>query len=233
MDLGRVGIPSAGSDTTLLTTLVGAGFVPVVACIGVAGDGRLLNVNADTLAGHLAARLGASRLTIAGTTARCAARRRLDGAAARCGGDPANWSAAERRPRGWSRNCGRANRRSRPGWAMCSLSTAAMARRWTRRRAAWFRRAPRESCQRWHQRDDYGDGDSDEPINRRDSRARSAARSADLQARADHVRARTGRAAVRRRGARISRSAVGDRCGVARPRAPRVGAGDCRAGAGR
>ena len=69
VDLGRVGLPSAASDTTLLTTLVGAGFVPVVACIGVAGDGRLLNVNADTLAGHLAARLGASRLTIAGTTA--------------------------------------------------------------------------------------------------------------------------------------------------------------------
>ena len=69
VDLGRVGLPSAGSDTTLLTTLVGGGFVPVIACIGIGGDGRLLNVNADTLAGHLAARLGARRLTIAGTTA--------------------------------------------------------------------------------------------------------------------------------------------------------------------
>jgi acetylglutamate kinase len=39
-----------------------------VACIGLARDGRLLNVNADTLAGHLAARLGARRLVIAGTT---------------------------------------------------------------------------------------------------------------------------------------------------------------------
>jgi acetylglutamate kinase len=53
----------------LLHTLVDAGFVPVVACIGLADDGRLLNVNADTLAGHLAARLGARRLVIAGTTA--------------------------------------------------------------------------------------------------------------------------------------------------------------------
>ena len=32
-------------------------------------DGRLLNVNADTFAGHVAARLGARRLVIAGTTA--------------------------------------------------------------------------------------------------------------------------------------------------------------------
>ena len=69
VDLGRVGIPTAGSDTTLLTWLVGGGFVPVVASIGIGRDGRLLNVNADTLAGHLAARLGARRLTIAGTTA--------------------------------------------------------------------------------------------------------------------------------------------------------------------
>jgi len=69
VDLGRVGIPSAGSDITLLTRLVGDGFVPVTASIGIGRDGRLLNVNADTLAGHLAARLGARRLAIAGTTA--------------------------------------------------------------------------------------------------------------------------------------------------------------------
>jgi acetylglutamate kinase len=69
VDLGRVGIPSAASDTTLLTTLVEDRFVPVAASIGIGRDGRLLNVNADTLAGHLAARLGARRLTIAGTTA--------------------------------------------------------------------------------------------------------------------------------------------------------------------
>jgi acetylglutamate kinase len=53
----------------LLTALVGDGFVPVIASVGIERDGRLLNVNADTLAGHLAARLGAIRLTIAGTTA--------------------------------------------------------------------------------------------------------------------------------------------------------------------
>ena len=69
VDLGRVGLPLPESDTTLLTTLVGNGFVPVVASIGVGLNGQLFNVNADTLAGHLAARLGARRLIVAGTTA--------------------------------------------------------------------------------------------------------------------------------------------------------------------
>jgi acetylglutamate kinase len=68
VDLERVGIPSADADMRVLHALVDGGFVPVVACIGLADDGRLLNVNADTLAGHLAARLGARRLVIAGTT---------------------------------------------------------------------------------------------------------------------------------------------------------------------
>jgi acetylglutamate kinase len=69
VDLGRVGVPAAQADMRLITTLVDSRFVPVVACIGIGADGRLLNVNADTLAGHLAARFGARRLVIAGTTA--------------------------------------------------------------------------------------------------------------------------------------------------------------------
>ena len=68
VDLGRVGIPSDSADVSVLTTLAGGGFVPVVACIGLGADGRLFNVNADTFAGHLAARLHARRLVIAGTT---------------------------------------------------------------------------------------------------------------------------------------------------------------------
>jgi acetylglutamate kinase len=68
VDLGRVGIPNPSSDVSLLKTLLRDGFTPVVACIGMTREGNLLNVNADTLAGHLAARLGASRLVIAGTT---------------------------------------------------------------------------------------------------------------------------------------------------------------------
>jgi acetylglutamate kinase len=69
VDLGRVGIPCAGSGTALLTTLVEQRFVPVMASIGVGRDGQLLNVNADVLAAHLAVRLGARRLAIAGATA--------------------------------------------------------------------------------------------------------------------------------------------------------------------
>jgi acetylglutamate kinase len=68
VDLGRVGIPSASADVSVVDTLTAAGFVPAIACIGLGADGRLFNVNADTFAGHLAARLGARRLVIAGTT---------------------------------------------------------------------------------------------------------------------------------------------------------------------
>jgi acetylglutamate kinase len=68
VDLDRVGVPCDDMDPRLLHTLTRDRFVPVIACIGMGGDGRLFNVNADTLAGHLAARLGARRLVIAGTT---------------------------------------------------------------------------------------------------------------------------------------------------------------------
>jgi acetylglutamate kinase len=68
VNLDRVGLPTAGSDVRLLDGLLRGGFVPVVACIGAAADGELFNVNADTLAGHLAGRLGAARLVVAGTT---------------------------------------------------------------------------------------------------------------------------------------------------------------------
>jgi len=68
VDLERVGIPAAEADPRLLQTLARDRFVPVVACIGGGRDGRLFNVNADTLAGSLAVMLGAGRLVIAGTT---------------------------------------------------------------------------------------------------------------------------------------------------------------------
>jgi acetylglutamate kinase len=68
VDLGRVGIPAANSSVRLLSALMAERFVPTVASIGIAADGRLLNVNADTFAGHLAARLKARRLVVAGTT---------------------------------------------------------------------------------------------------------------------------------------------------------------------
>lgn len=67
VDLGLVGEPAEG-DATLLRDLLRLRYIPVVASIGVAGDGTLLNVNADTFAAHLAGALGASRLIVAGTT---------------------------------------------------------------------------------------------------------------------------------------------------------------------
>lgn len=68
VDLGLVGEP-AGGPAVLLQDLIGLGYVPVVASIGVSPDGSLLNVNADTMAGHLAGAIGARRLIIAGGTA--------------------------------------------------------------------------------------------------------------------------------------------------------------------
>jgi acetylglutamate kinase len=68
VDLGLVGQPDA-IDVSLLKDLTTLGYIPVVASIGVTADGELLNVNADTLAGHFSAALEASRLTIAGATA--------------------------------------------------------------------------------------------------------------------------------------------------------------------
>jgi acetylglutamate kinase len=68
VDLGLVGQP-VGSQLTLLDDLMALGYVPVIASIGVTPAGELLNVNADTLAGHLAGRLRAKRLIIAGGTA--------------------------------------------------------------------------------------------------------------------------------------------------------------------
>ncbi len=68
IDLGRVGIPSPRAETKLVKSVLRDRFVPVIACIGATSEGSLLNVNADTFAGDLAARLGAHRLVVAGTT---------------------------------------------------------------------------------------------------------------------------------------------------------------------
>jgi acetylglutamate kinase len=68
VDLGLVGSPINNGSPQLLTDLLARGYLPVVACIGSTRDGQLLNVNADTLAAHLAAALGARRLVIAGGT---------------------------------------------------------------------------------------------------------------------------------------------------------------------
>jgi acetylglutamate kinase len=68
VDLGLVGQPAGVDRPALLDQLCQTGRVPIVASIGADDAGQLLNVNADTLAGHLAARMGATRLLIAGGT---------------------------------------------------------------------------------------------------------------------------------------------------------------------
>jgi acetylglutamate kinase len=67
-DLGYVGRPTASGPPRLLSDLGTDGYLPVVASIGMNVDGALFNVNADTMAADVAARLGAARLVIAGAT---------------------------------------------------------------------------------------------------------------------------------------------------------------------
>ncbi len=68
VDLGLVGEPIDDGPPALLRDLVSSGYLPVICSIGVGADGTLYNVNADTLAGSLAARLQVRRLVIAGAT---------------------------------------------------------------------------------------------------------------------------------------------------------------------
>ena len=68
VDLGYVGRPIGEGRPALLIDLLAAGYTPVVASLSAAAAGQVLNVNADTLAGDLAARLEARRLLIAGST---------------------------------------------------------------------------------------------------------------------------------------------------------------------
>ena len=61
VDLGLVGVPSPDASARLLSDLLALGYVPVIASIGVTPTATLLNVNADTLAAHLARAIGARR----------------------------------------------------------------------------------------------------------------------------------------------------------------------------
>ena len=61
VDLGFVGEP-VGVDRRILDTMAAAGIIPVIAPIAIGDDGHTYNINADTMAGAVAAALGASRL---------------------------------------------------------------------------------------------------------------------------------------------------------------------------
>jgi len=61
VDLGFVGEPES-IDTKVIDTICAAGMIPVIAPIAVGPDGETYNINADTMAGSIAAALGAARL---------------------------------------------------------------------------------------------------------------------------------------------------------------------------
>ena len=61
LDLGFVGEPEH-VDVRVIHALTGAGLVPVIAPVGVDSEGQTYNINADTVAGAIAAALGATRL---------------------------------------------------------------------------------------------------------------------------------------------------------------------------
>ncbi|SEL10242.1 N-acetylglutamate kinase [Sphingomonas palmae] len=60
VDLGFVGEPVA-VDRRIVDTLSADGIIPVIAPIGIGADGHTYNINADTMAGAIAAALGAAR----------------------------------------------------------------------------------------------------------------------------------------------------------------------------
>jgi acetylglutamate kinase len=60
VDLGFVGEPVA-VDPRLIESLCADGIIPVIAPVAIGLDGHTYNINADTMAGAIAARLGASR----------------------------------------------------------------------------------------------------------------------------------------------------------------------------
>ena len=63
IDIGHVGEVDH-VDRRLLDTLVGSGFIPVIAPVGVGSDGESYNINADTVASAVAERLAAEKLVL-------------------------------------------------------------------------------------------------------------------------------------------------------------------------
>ncbi len=65
VDLGRVGaVKPGGVNIQVLNVLKQGGFIPVIAPVGFDADGNSLNINADTMAGAIAAALGAEKLLL-------------------------------------------------------------------------------------------------------------------------------------------------------------------------
>jgi acetylglutamate kinase len=63
VDFGFVG-DVVGVNAALISTLIGAGYVPVLACLGADDQGALFNINADAVANQVAIRLDARALLL-------------------------------------------------------------------------------------------------------------------------------------------------------------------------
>jgi acetylglutamate kinase len=61
LDLGLVGEPEH-VDVRVIHALTGSGLIPVIAPVGMGGDGQTYNINSDDAAGAIAGALGATRL---------------------------------------------------------------------------------------------------------------------------------------------------------------------------
>jgi acetylglutamate kinase len=63
IDIGMVG-EVTGVDTLVLSALVESNFIPVIAPVGAGKEGESYNINADTVAGHIARSLKARKLIL-------------------------------------------------------------------------------------------------------------------------------------------------------------------------
>jgi len=68
IDVGHVGTVKS-INTAVVDMVVGGGFIPVIAPIGIGDDGQSYNINADIVAGEMAQRLGAEKLILLTNTA--------------------------------------------------------------------------------------------------------------------------------------------------------------------
>ena len=63
IDYGHVG-DVVEIDASLINTLLDSGYLPIISSLGADEDGRIFNINADTIAAEIAADLGAEKLIL-------------------------------------------------------------------------------------------------------------------------------------------------------------------------
>jgi len=63
IDFGHVG-DVVEVDASLINTLLDSGYLPLISSLGADDDGKIFNINADTIASEIAASLGAEKLIL-------------------------------------------------------------------------------------------------------------------------------------------------------------------------